>query len=66
MTRPRPELPEPPPPTEDAPIFRTLDAIHSALEVELAGDDRVFVAGIDVAEGGNVFGLMRGLHDEVR
>ena len=51
-------------PTEDAPIFRTLDAVHSALEVELAGDDRVFVAGIDVAQGGNVFGLMRGLHDK--
>jgi 2-oxoisovalerate dehydrogenase E1 component len=64
VTRPRPELPEPPAPTEDAPIFRTLDAVHSALEVELAGDDRVFVAGIDVAQGGNVFGLMRGLHDK--
>jgi 2-oxoisovalerate dehydrogenase E1 component len=64
VTRPRPELPEPPAPTEDAPVFRTLDAVHSALEVELAGDDRVFVAGIDVAQGGNVFGLMRGLHDK--
>jgi 2-oxoisovalerate dehydrogenase E1 component len=32
--------------------------------VELAGDDRVFIAGIDVAHGGNVFGLMRGLHDK--
>jgi 2-oxoisovalerate dehydrogenase E1 component len=64
VTRPRPEVPEPPAPTEDAPIFRTLDAIHSALEVELAGDDRVLVAGIDVAQGGNVFGLMRGLHDK--
>ena len=31
---------------------------------ELAGDERVFVAGIDVAAGGNVFGLTRGLHDE--
>jgi 2-oxoisovalerate dehydrogenase E1 component len=41
-----------------------LDAVHSALEVELTGDDRVFVAGIDVAQGGNVFGLMRGLHDK--
>ncbi len=40
-----------------------MDAIRSALEIELAGDDRVFVAGIDVAAGGNVFGLMRGLHD---
>jgi 2-oxoisovalerate dehydrogenase E1 component len=63
VTRPRPMIPEPPRPAGDAPVFRTLDAIHSALEVELAGDDRVFVAGIDVAEGGNVFGLMRGLHD---
>ncbi|HEX4244630.1 MAG TPA: thiamine pyrophosphate-dependent enzyme, partial [Acidimicrobiales bacterium] len=63
VTRPRPERPEPPAPSADAPIFRTLDAIHSALEVELASDDRVFVAGIDVAKGGNVFGLMRGLHD---
>jgi 2-oxoisovalerate dehydrogenase E1 component len=63
VTRPRPEVPEPPALSEDAPIFRTLDAIHSALEVELASDDRVFVAGIDVAQGGNVFGLMRGLHD---
>ena len=64
VMRPRPQLPEPPAPTEDAPIFRTLDAVHSALEVELAGDDRVFVAGIDVAQGGNVFGLMRGLRDK--
>ena len=64
VTRPRPQPPEPPAPTEDAPVFRTLDAVHSALEVELAGDDRVFVAGIDVAQGGNVFGLMRGLHDK--
>ena len=40
-----------------------MDAIHDALEVELAGDDRVFVAGIDVGAGGNVFGLTRGLHE---
>ena len=40
-----------------------MDAVHDALEAELAGDDRVFVAGIDVGEGGNVFGLMRGLRD---
>jgi 2-oxoisovalerate dehydrogenase E1 component len=64
VIRSRPEFPEPPPPAEDAPTFRTMDAIHSALEIELASDDRVFVAGIDVAEGGNVFGLMRGLHDK--
>ena len=64
VTRPRPDLPEPAPPATDAPVFRTMDAIHSALEVELESDDRVFIAGIDVAEGGNVFGLMRGLHDK--
>jgi 2-oxoisovalerate dehydrogenase E1 component len=38
-----------------------MDAIHAALEIELAGDDRVFVAGVDVGAGGNVFGLTRGL-----
>ena len=37
-------------------------AIRAALEAELAGDERVFVAGIDVAAG-NVFGVLRGLHD---
>jgi 2-oxoisovalerate dehydrogenase E1 component len=63
VTRPRPAHPEPQPPAEDAPTFRMLDAIHAALEAELASDDRVFVAGIDVGEGGNVFGLMRGLHE---
>jgi 2-oxoisovalerate dehydrogenase E1 component len=40
-----------------------MDAIRSALECELAADDRVFVAGVDVAAGGNVFGLTRGLRD---
>jgi 2-oxoisovalerate dehydrogenase E1 component len=63
VTRPRPEPHEPPAPEADAPVFRTMDAIRSALEVELAGDERVFVAGIDVGAGGNVFGLTRGLHD---
>jgi 2-oxoisovalerate dehydrogenase E1 component len=38
-----------------------MDAIRSALEVELAEDDRVFLAGVDVGAGGNVFGLTRGL-----
>ncbi len=40
-----------------------MDAVRTALEAELAGDDRVFVAGIDVGEGGNVFGLTKGLRD---
>lgn len=64
VMRARPEPPEPAALSEDAPMFRTMDAIHSALEMELSHDERVFVAGIDVAEGGNVFGLMRGLRDK--
>ncbi len=63
VVRPRPELPEPPAPADDAPVFRLMDAVHDALEHELAADDDVFVAGIDVGEGGNVFGLTRGLRD---
>jgi 2-oxoisovalerate dehydrogenase E1 component len=60
----RPARAEPSPPAPDAPVFRTMDAIRAALETELAGDDRVFLAGIDVGEGGNVFGLTRGLRDQ--
>jgi 2-oxoisovalerate dehydrogenase E1 component len=41
-----------------------MDAIHDALEAELTADDGVFVAGIDVGAGGNVFGLTRGLADQ--
>ena len=63
VTRPRAERPEPPEPAADAPVFRMMDAVHDALEAELAADERVFVAGIDVGAGGNVFGLTRGLHD---
>ncbi len=63
VVRPRPERPESPEPAADVPVFRTMDAIRAALEAELAADERVFVAGIDVAAGGNVFGLTRGLHD---
>jgi 2-oxoisovalerate dehydrogenase E1 component len=64
VVRPRPVRPEPAPPASDAPVFRTMDAIHSALEAELVADERVFVAGIDVGAGGNVFGLTRGLTDQ--
>ena len=42
-------------------IFRTMDAVHDALDHELATDPEVFIAGIDVGAGGNVFGLTRGL-----
>jgi 2-oxoisovalerate dehydrogenase E1 component len=64
LIRARPARVESPPPRHDAPEFRMMDAIHNALEAELAADDRVFIAGIDVGAGGNVFGLMRGLADQ--
>jgi 2-oxoisovalerate dehydrogenase E1 component len=64
VVAPRPARPEPAPPAADAPTFRTMDAIRDALEFELANDDRVFVAGIDVGDGGNVFGLTRGLREQ--
>ncbi len=64
VTHPRPHRAEPAPPDPQAPAFRTMDAVREALEIELAGDDRVFVAGIDVGEGGNVFGLTRGLRQK--
>ncbi len=54
---------EPGPPDADGPVFRTMDAIGGALEAALEEDPRVFIAGIDVGEGGNVFGLTRGLKD---
>jgi 2-oxoisovalerate dehydrogenase E1 component len=63
VVRPRPERAEPPPLAADAPEFRTMDAIRAALEAELTDDERVFVAGIDVGAGGNVFGLTRGLQE---
>lgn len=63
VVRPRPPLPEPAPIAADAPVFRTMDAIRAALTHELETDERVFVAGIDVGAGGNVFGLTRGLQE---
>ena len=63
VVRERPHTTEPPVPTGQGGEWRTMDAIRTALETELATDDRVFVAGIDVGEGGNVFGLTRGLRE---
>ena len=63
VVRERPTQAEPPPPSESADEYRTMDAIRSALETELATDERVFLAGVDVGEGGNVFGLTRGLRE---
>ena len=61
VSAPRPALPEPAPIPGDAEVFRSMDAVRLALEHELAADPDVFIAGIDVGAGGNVFGLTRGL-----
>lgn len=63
VVRARPPHPESPSPGEDAPVVRTMDAIRAALEVELATDERVFLAGIDIGDGGGVFGVTRGLRE---
>jgi 2-oxoisovalerate dehydrogenase E1 component len=63
VIRERSVVDTPPDPPQGEPGFRTMDAIRSALEAELAADERVFLAGIDVGEGGNVFGLTRGLRE---
>lgn len=61
VSAPRLTVAEPPPLPADAEIFRSMDAVRLALEHELTADPSVFVAGIDVGAGGNVFGLTRGL-----
>lgn len=63
VLRPRAERREPPAPRDDAAAYRTMDAVRQALEYELEHDERVFLAGVDVGDGGNVFGLTRGLRD---
>jgi 2-oxoisovalerate dehydrogenase E1 component len=49
-------------PSADGEVFRTMDAVRLALEGELAADPDVFIAGVDVGKGGNVFALTRGLY----
>ena len=63
VIRERPEIVAPPVPAGNEPEIRTMDAIRTALAAELAADERVFLAGIDIGEGGNVFGLTRGLRE---
>lgn len=43
--------------------WKTFQAIGAALEKELEDDPDVFLAGIDVGKGGNVFALTRGMHE---
>jgi 2-oxoisovalerate dehydrogenase E1 component len=49
---------------EQQPKFKVMNAIHDALEHALREDPRVMLAGIDIGEGGNIFGLTRGLQAE--
>jgi 2-oxoisovalerate dehydrogenase E1 component len=48
----------------DAEPIRMSRAIRAALRHELERDPDVFLAGIDVGQGGNVFGLTRGLAED--
>jgi 2-oxoisovalerate dehydrogenase E1 component len=59
VSAPREPVPDVAP--EEGDTFRTMDAVRLALEHELSTDPSVFVAGIDVGAGGNVYGLTRGL-----
>ena len=43
--------------------WKMFQAISEALKAELTDDPDVFIAGIDVGKGGNVFGLTRGMID---
>ena len=59
VTAPRVTVREPAVPTDGT--IKTMHAITNALSHELENDPTVFLAGIDVGLGGNVFGLTRGL-----
>jgi 2-oxoisovalerate dehydrogenase E1 component len=63
VTRERPVIAASPALTGGESEIRTMDAIRTALQAELETDERVFLAGIDVGDGGNVFGLTRGLRE---
>ena len=63
VIQPREPIPDPAAPPEDADVFRMMDAVGLALERELEEDPDVFVAGVDVGAGGNVFGLTRGFSE---
>jgi 2-oxoisovalerate dehydrogenase E1 component len=47
-----------------APTWKLYQAVGAALRAELAEDPSVFLAGIDIGKGGNVFAITRGLYDE--
>lgn len=49
---------------EEGKPFRMMDAIREAVIREMDDDPTVYMAGIDVGKGGNVYALFRGLHDQ--
>ncbi|MER2204789.1 MAG: dehydrogenase E1 component subunit alpha/beta [Rhodococcus sp. (in: high G+C Gram-positive bacteria)] len=59
VSTPRLAISEPPIPTAGS--TKVMHAITNALTYELENDPTVFLAGIDVGKGGNVYGLTRGL-----
>lgn len=62
---PRPALTERPVPADEPESkFRVMDGIRDGLRYSLETDPDVFVAGIDVGAGGNIFGLTRGLYED--
>jgi 2-oxoisovalerate dehydrogenase E1 component len=44
--------------------FRMMDAIREAVVYEMTRDPSVYMAGIDVGKGGNVYALFRGLYEQ--
>lgn len=48
--------------SESGDEWRMMDALRLALQHEMEDDPEVFLAGIDIGAGGNVFGITRGLH----
>jgi 2-oxoisovalerate dehydrogenase E1 component len=62
VTVDRDVVPEPDPLGQSEEL-KMMDAIREALEHELESDSDVFLAGVDVGAGGNVFGLTRGLNE---
>ncbi|TDC54019.1 2-oxoisovalerate dehydrogenase [Jiangella ureilytica] len=61
VVAPRPAVAEGVVPASGEERYRVMDAVRDALATSLDEDPGVFVAGIDVGAGGNVFGLTRGL-----
>lgn len=63
VKRPHPAPSESPVPDEGEP-FRVMDGLREALRRELSDDPTVWLAGIDVGSGGNIFGITRGLYED--